>query len=235
MATSRGIRNNNPGNIERVPGVRWQGEAEQQRDARFVTFSEPQWGIRAIARVLITYQDARRANDGSRIDTVEKFISRWAPPTENDTAAYIRAVKTSLGDAANGTIDVYDWATMRALVLAIIRHENGAQPYDDATIDAGLALAGIRRPDRPATSSPTVWGTVATAAGGVIAAAPAIVDGVLKAAGQAAATQSAIEDTFGEHGRLLGAALAIVSIVGGAIVAYRAWRANQDRLGGAVQ
>ncbi|MFG8081199.1 structural protein [Pseudomonas aeruginosa] len=148
MRMPRGIRNSNPGNIERN-ATRWQGMAAQQSDARFITFSAPEWGIRAIARTLITYQDKRRARDGSRIDSVREIIERWAPPNENNTAAYSRAVASVLGIGPDDeTVDVYRYQTMEQLVRAIIRHENGPGPYDggwydDAVIERGLALAGI--------------------------------------------------------------------------------------------
>ncbi|NYT80896.1 structural protein [Alcaligenaceae bacterium] len=145
----RGIRNHNPGNIERT-GTRWQGMALQQTDSRFIVFKSPEWGIRAIARTLITYQDKRRARDGSRIDSVLEIIERWAPPHENNTKAYARAVASALGIGPDDeTVDVYRYATMATLTQAIIRHENGPGPlggggwYAPAVIAAGLRLAGI--------------------------------------------------------------------------------------------
>lgn len=150
-STPRGIRNFNPGNIDRAPDVRWQGQADAQTsDPRFVIFNGPRWGIRAIARVLITYQDKRRAKDGSRIDSVREFIERWAPAVENDTNAYAKAAASALGIGPDDeSVDVYRYDTMRALVLAIIRHENGPGPlpggqwYGEPIIADGLALAGI--------------------------------------------------------------------------------------------
>jgi hypothetical protein len=146
----RGIRNYNPGNLERN-GTRWQGMAlDQSGDPRFIVFSHPAWGIRAIARTLITYQDARRAKDGSRIDSVREIVERWAPAHENDTDAYAKQVAKALGIGPDDeAVDVYDFATMRALVKAIVRHENGPGPlpgghwYGDGLIAEGLALAGI--------------------------------------------------------------------------------------------
>ena len=52
----RGIRNNNPGNIRRN-GDPWQGLAKEQNDREFFTFKSAVYGIRALARLLITYQD----------------------------------------------------------------------------------------------------------------------------------------------------------------------------------
>lgn len=150
--TPRGIRNFNPGNIRHAKGVRWQGMAVAQSDTEFVQFTAPRWGIRAIARVLITYQDKRLAKDGSRIDTAREFVERWAPPSENDTNAYTVSVARSLGlHPDHEGVDVYDFDVMRTLVTAIIRHENGPGPlpggqwYGDAIIADGLALAGIER------------------------------------------------------------------------------------------
>ena len=148
----RGIRNFNPGNIRHAKGVRWQGMAVAQSDTNFVQFNGPRWGIRAIARVLITYQDKRLAADGSRIDSVREIVERWAPASENDTKAYTLQVARAMGlDPDFEGVDLYQYDAMRALVLAIIRHENGSGPlpggqwYGESVIADGLALAGIER------------------------------------------------------------------------------------------
>jgi hypothetical protein len=86
------------------------------------------------------------------------MIGRWAPPNENDTGAYVRAVAASVGVGAEDEIDVHDYAILRPLTLAIIRHENGQQPYTDAEIDAGLVLAGVEPPQRPLARTRTVQG-----------------------------------------------------------------------------
>ncbi|QNH77811.1 structural protein [Pseudomonas protegens] len=141
--TPRGIRNFNPGNIRHVKGTRWQGMSANQNDTAFVQFTGPQWGIRAIARTLITYQDKH----GLR--TIRQIIGRWAPPNENNTESYIRQVATRLGVSPDARIDVYDYRTMRSLVEAIIRHENGSGPlsqgnwYGESLVSEGLHLAGI--------------------------------------------------------------------------------------------
>lgn len=138
----RGIRNHNPGNIERGD-TRWQGMAEVQQDDRFITFAHPVWGIRAIARVLITYQDKHKLRQ------VAGIIRRWAPPPENDVAAYVASVNKHLGIQPGQRIDVYDYRTMLELVRAIVRHENGPGPlpgenwYGEPLLAEGLLLAGI--------------------------------------------------------------------------------------------
>lgn len=127
----RGIRNNNPGNIVRDPRTRWQGMADDQSaDPRFIVFTAPEWGIRAMARVLRNYQQR-----GAQ--TIAQIISTWAPPTENNTNAYIAAVSGEVGIAP--TQPVSD-ANLPALIAAIIRHENGQQPYPPEVIAKGIEL-----------------------------------------------------------------------------------------------
>src|SRR3546814_16679791 len=86
----RGIRLNNPGNIEH--GAPWEGLDPRNRDPRFCGFVSPEYGIRAIVRVLITYYDKRRARAGSRIDTVREIVERWARAWETNTDAYAKQV-----------------------------------------------------------------------------------------------------------------------------------------------
>lgn len=166
----RGIRNNNPGNIRRSRD-RWQGLSAEQPDREFFCFTSPVYGIRALARVLIIYHDKRFAEDGSVIDTVEEIVARWAPPSENDTAAYIRSVRRRTGFAAGQVLDLHRYEDLRPLVEAIIAHECGQQPYDDATIDKALVLAGIEPPAKPLTASRTVRGGQVVAGGATAAAA----------------------------------------------------------------
>lgn len=149
-----GIRNNNPGNIEH--GEQWQGRSDWQMRSRFVQFKEPKWGIRAIARILITYQDHRMSFNGTKIDTIEEIIERWAPPFENPTSEYVGFISRSVDVAHDATINVYDYETMKGLVKAIIQFENGMQPYPDHVIDEALVLAGIEVPKKPLTKSRTV-------------------------------------------------------------------------------
>jgi hypothetical protein len=166
---SRGIRNQNPGNLRRSKD-RWQGLSAQQTDPEFFTFDSPIYGIRALARVLIVYHDRRFAEDGSAIDTIEEIIARWAPPNENDTGAYIRAVVKRTGFAPGEALDLHRHDHLRPLVEAIIRHENGAQPYSGAEIDKALSLAGVEPAPQPLAASRTVRGGQ-VAAGGTVAAA----------------------------------------------------------------
>ena len=130
----RGIRNRNPGNIRRS-GDRWKGLATSQSDPAFFVFEAPLWAIRAMAVILRNYQK----RNGLR--TIAQIIGRWAPPGENDTAGYVAAVSKEMGVGSRERLDLYDGRTLRALIAAIIRRENGLQPYDLDTIDLAIDLA----------------------------------------------------------------------------------------------
>lgn len=143
MATlPRGIRNNSPGNIRH--GDQWQGLASRQTDKDFCQFVSPEYGIRALAKTLITYQSKHG------LKTIRTIISRWAPPNENNTSGYIAGVAKQCGKDPDDPVDTLSYSDLRPIVESIIRHENGAGPmqtantwYDAATIDRGLALAGV--------------------------------------------------------------------------------------------
>lgn len=144
---TRGYRNCNPGNLERVKGVRWRGQLpeseEKGHDSRFCVFEDHKWGIRALATVLKTYATSRRARNGSKIDTVAEVIQRWAPPGENDTKAYAKAVAASMNVGVDSQIDILDPAIMHGLVKAIIKHECAGLVYPDDVLEEGVALAGF--------------------------------------------------------------------------------------------
>ena len=84
--SDRGLRNFNPGNI-RKSNDPWQGLAAAQDDPAFFTFKDASWGIRAMAIIIIGYYDR------DNINTITGVITKWAPPSENNTAAYIANVK----------------------------------------------------------------------------------------------------------------------------------------------
>lgn len=153
----RGIRNNNPGNIRRSRDP-WQGLAKEQADREFFTFQSAVYGIRALARLLITYQDKYG------LSTIETIITRWAPAVENNTKAYIQSVARHTGFAALQTLDMHRFEHLKPVLEAIIQHENGQQPYSDVEITKALVLAGVEPGQKSLQASRTVkGGQVATA------------------------------------------------------------------------
>lgn len=115
---ARGLLNCNPGNI-RQSKVRYKGEVRPSRDPAFKQFESPAWGYRAIFVLLDTY----RVRHGLR--TIREMISRWAPPSENHTETYIRAVAADTGIGPDETLDTRDPAVMIPVAASISRVENG--------------------------------------------------------------------------------------------------------------
>lgn len=141
MTQTRGERNKNPGNIDRN-ATKWKGMSpDQSGDARFVVFTDVVWGIRALAKVLLTYSRVYPQDAPQDIDTVREIINRWAPPSENDTGSYVNAVSAGVGVDEDDEIDVTDEGVMKLLVMAIIKHENGRMIYDNEVISDGVARA----------------------------------------------------------------------------------------------
>ena len=60
---------------------------------------------------------------------------------ENKTSSYVQAVANELGVKPGDMLNVRDPETLTRLTSAIIRHENGAQPYPADTLRAGVELA----------------------------------------------------------------------------------------------
>lgn len=149
----KGIRRNNPGNIEW--GSPWQGLADPKDypQDRFAAFVSAVYGIRALARTLITYYDKRKANDGSKIDSLQEIVERWAPASDNNNVdAYARQLAKLLPGIGpkDETLNLHDPVQLRAVVEGIILHENGRGPlktpntwYPAEVIDEALRRAGV--------------------------------------------------------------------------------------------
>ena len=131
MYKQRGLRNNNAGNI-RHSGSNWLGKSPVQPDSAFVTFTTPEYGIRALYKVLISYRNKHG------LSTVRGIINRWAPPIENNTDAYVKNVARELNINPDTVLSLSDYPS---LIASIIKHENGIQPYSIETIKKGVALA----------------------------------------------------------------------------------------------
>jgi len=134
---TRGERNNNPGNIRESPGDRtqWIGERATDDDKALEEFKTPQDGIRALCKVVLNYQRKHGLN------TVREIIGRWAPPNENNTGAYVRAVADAMDVQPDDAIDMESAVVLTALVRAIIQHENGRIAYTPEVIEEGVDRA----------------------------------------------------------------------------------------------
>lgn len=127
-----GLRNNNPGDFR--TGIAWQGITGQENG--FLTFQDITYGLRALAKDLIN-------NINGSYNTIRSFITRYAPPSENDTAGYISSVAQQTGldpDEALGT----DQDTLHSIMRAIMNKELGgvySAMITDSDINQGIAMA----------------------------------------------------------------------------------------------
>lgn len=223
----RGIRNNNPGNIE-WGSSQWQGliPRSQASDGRFAQFQSPAWGIRALAVTLITYYDKHR------IRNVRQAINRWAPPVENDTSAYVAQVARAVGVNELQQIDFHDYRVLRPMVEAIIRHENGTGPlgtpntwYDALTIDEGLRLAGVVAPKKSVLLTPEGAAAGAATVGAGTAGVVEVIQAVSPAVQQAQTVSYATDGLP----TWLRVTLVVLTLVAAGAAGYALWQRSKAR------
>ena len=128
----RGIRNNNPGNLN------FAGQAGATKEGgpngRFAVFGSMQEGVAALVRQIGLYVKRGR-------NTIRKILEVYAPPGENNTNAYIAAVSKALGIGPDDALDTENAQQVMGLVRAITNHENGKGFVSDADIAGGFQLA----------------------------------------------------------------------------------------------
>lgn len=135
--TPRNVRNNNPGNIVDSAFARSQ-PGYKGTDGRFAIFDSPQAGKAAQGALLGSYIDRG-------FNTVRKIINRWAPPSENDTGAYVANVAKALNVNPDDTLSK---GSIPKLQAAITRVEGGP----------GGSSAGGKLPnERPSTGPRVVF------------------------------------------------------------------------------
>lgn len=114
----RGLRNNNPLNIRK--GNNWQGERKPQTDPAFEEFETMELGLRAAFIIIRGY--VRK-----RIDTPTAIVSRWAPPTENDTSRYLTFVCNHAQLIASRSLKWSDKNALCRLLRAMAQYECGVE------------------------------------------------------------------------------------------------------------
>ena len=133
---SRGLRNNNPGNIRPV-------SRNQANDGAFTIYRTPEEGWGALGKQLKAY-----ANAG--LDNVASIISKYAPPSENNTGAYIQSVTANMSKRLGSDVgaltrlDLSDPRVLKALMQSITEHENfrgASQYFEGAPFDKEVLAA----------------------------------------------------------------------------------------------
>lgn len=125
----RGYRNNNPLNIRYSFANAWKGKVLPNTDGAFEQFRDMAYGYRAALYLLRKYITKYGCN------TVRKIISKWAPPTENNTEAYIQHVCQFADLLPDMAVTANDADTLTKMAYAMSIIENG---QTDETRAAGL-------------------------------------------------------------------------------------------------
>jgi hypothetical protein len=139
QAQPRGLRNNNPGNIEDGPFARSiSGYAGS--DGRFAKFDTPEGGQAAMDRLLESY--------GKRgFNTPASIIGRWAPANDgNPVNNYSRYVAEGVGGDPTAQLDLSDPNIRRAVAERITQFENGQRQPAQQRVQATEVSAQSRQP-----------------------------------------------------------------------------------------
>lgn len=120
----------NPGNLVKSNSV-WIGETERQ--GRFTAFESAHYGLRALCIVILRYEQRHH------VDTLEKFVHRFAPCSENNCRKYIHFLSRELGIGRRQKISLS--AVLPSLVKAVIKYEQGSMPYNDAQLLLAIVSA----------------------------------------------------------------------------------------------
>jgi hypothetical protein len=98
-------------------------------------------GFRATGIILQTYNKYHFNHSM----TLKQMITRWAPPSENDTKSYIEFMEQNTGFSAEDVIDTGDNEVLFEVIRAMTKLEIGATAYSsytnwDSDIRDGLNL-----------------------------------------------------------------------------------------------
>jgi hypothetical protein len=127
---ARGLRNNNPGNLNFAgqSGAHLEGG----KGARFAKFDTMQDGIAALARQLLLYK-------ARGIDTIRSIVSKYAPAKDgNNESAYITDLIRATGKGMDEHLNLDDSAQLARLIQGISKHEG------NGTLSTEQIMGGVR-------------------------------------------------------------------------------------------
>lgn len=107
------FRNNNPGNLRYA-----KQRGAVQGEGGFAAFATPKAGYQALIDQILL--------DTKRGHTLESFLAKYAPPSENDTEAYLKFLETRVGSTR---VDPLEKVDLHALAQAIALMESGTKVF----------------------------------------------------------------------------------------------------------
>lgn len=142
----RGFRNHNPGNLTAAPNTTGHDYGNGHVYAQFANMHD---GLAAMSRQLMLDAD-------KGINRIDELVKKYAPRRAgNNTASYIRMVSGQTGFHPSQALDLHDPAILSSLMNAMIKMENGQQPFSYRQVMAGIhdaienpRWAGLRNPDK---------------------------------------------------------------------------------------
>lgn len=131
-SSPRGIRNNNPGNLN------FAGQAgatkEGGENGRFAVFESMRDGISALYKQIQLYFSRG-------VNTIESVVNKYAPADDNNNVqAYIKQLVGATGKQADEQLSGEDTETVFKLIRGIINHENGKGYVSDQDILSGIQV-----------------------------------------------------------------------------------------------
>jgi uncharacterized protein (TIGR02594 family) len=147
---TRSWRNKNPGNIEGKSGFARKVGAISN-DGRFAIFPDEDTGFVAIKKLL-------SAPDGPYSNlTLAGAINKYAPPDENDTAAYLKSVSAQANVSTVTLISALNDFQLGAVATAIKKIEGWRPGKEEPNTPESLAANPQIISGRPAVQSATEW------------------------------------------------------------------------------
>ncbi|MDA0130636.1 structural protein [Vibrio sp. MarTm2] len=116
----RGVRANNPLNIESNVNNNWLGKVTPSVDSRFETFQAPEYGFRAGAKLL---RDTYQGRYG--LESIRELIHKFAPSHENNSDHYAEFVAKRVGVSPDAPIDLRSDNTLARLIHSMSIMEVG--------------------------------------------------------------------------------------------------------------
>lgn len=137
LSVHANIRARNPGNIRYREDVVWPGQSGfiETVNGKFVMFDSYENGAAAGLANLRNYMQTYNKY------TISEIVNRWAPPTENDTNAYINFVSNATGLDPNQKLTESDLATLFKAMT--IKEGDNKNTYTKDVIDMGAKIARI--------------------------------------------------------------------------------------------
>ncbi|PWI82135.1 hypothetical protein DEO48_00090, partial [Enterobacter sp. CGMCC 5087] len=140
-----GLRNHNPLNLRSASNET--GKVFAGKNGYFSRFGSDEDGLAAASRQLFLYGDRGK-------HTLQDVISTFAPHNENNVENYVSDVSRETGFKPGENIDLHSPDVLKRLLPAMIKEEQGTQPFSRNEIDSGIHDAifdprwsGKRNPD----------------------------------------------------------------------------------------